>query len=40
MDFDYSPKVKDLQKRLIAFMDQHIYPNEKAFHDEIEANRA
>ena len=40
MDFDYSPKVKDLQKRLIAFMDQNIYPNEKAFHDEIEANRA
>ncbi|MDP1611488.1 MAG: acyl-CoA dehydrogenase family protein [Sulfuritalea sp.] len=40
MDFDYSPKVKDLQKRVNAFMDQHIYPNEKAFHDEIEANRA
>ncbi len=40
MDFDYSPKVKDLQKRLNAFMDQHIYPNEKAFHAEIEANRA
>ena len=40
MDFDYSPKVKELQARLIAFMDQHIYPNEKAFHAEIEANRA
>jgi len=40
MDFDYSPKVKDLQKRLNAFMDQHIYPNEDAFHNEVEANRA
>ena len=40
MDFDYSPKVKELQARLNAFMDQHIYPNEKAFHAEIEANRA
>ena len=40
MDFDYSPKVKDLQKRVNAFMDQHIYPNEDAFHAEVEANRA
>jgi len=40
MDFDYSPKVKDLQKRLNAFMDEHIYPNEDAFHAEVEANRA
>ncbi|MDP1733435.1 MAG: acyl-CoA dehydrogenase family protein [Sulfuritalea sp.] len=39
-DFDYTPKVKDLQKRLNAFMDQHIYPNEEAFHNEVEANRA
>jgi acyl-CoA dehydrogenase len=40
MDFDYSPKVKDLQKRLNAFMDEHIYPNEDVFHHEVEANRA
>jgi len=40
MDFDYSPKVKDLQKRLNAFMDEHIYPNEDVFHQEVEANRA
>jgi acyl-CoA dehydrogenase len=40
MDFEYSPKVKDLQKRLIAFMDEHIYPNEAKFFGEIEANRA
>ena len=35
MNFDYSPKVKDLQKKLAAFMDEHIYPNERRHHDEI-----
>jgi len=35
MDFDYSPKVKDLQARLTAFMDAHIYPNERRFHEEV-----
>ena len=33
MDFEYSPKVKELQKALSAFMDEHIYPNEKAWYD-------
>ena len=33
MNFEYSPKVKELQKRLTAFMDEHIYPNEKAWYD-------
>jgi acyl-CoA dehydrogenase len=36
MDFDYSPKVKDLQKRLTAFMEAHVYPSEQRFHDEVE----
>ena len=40
MDFDYSPKVRDLQKRLTAFMAEHIYPNEEVFDKEVEANRA
>ena len=40
MDFAYSPKVKELQASLTAFMEQHIYPNEAAFHAEIDANRA
>ena len=35
MDFDYSPKVKDLQRRLNAFMDQHIYPNEQRYHEQL-----
>ena len=40
MNFDYSDKVKDLQARLLAFMDEHIYPNEQRFIHEIAANRA
>src|SRR5450830_71589 len=39
MDFQYSPKVIDLQMRLKAFMDAHIYPNEATFYGEIAANR-
>ena len=38
MDFDYSPKTKELQAQLQAFMDQHIYPAEGAYHAEIVAN--
>ena len=40
MDFDYSPKTKALQTRLQAFMADHIYPAEGAYHAEIEANTA
>ncbi|NIC42328.1 MULTISPECIES: acyl-CoA dehydrogenase family protein [Burkholderiales] len=40
MNFDYTPKVQELRARLLAFMDEHIYPNETAFHAEVEANRA
>jgi acyl-CoA dehydrogenase len=39
MNFDYSDKVKGLQERLRAFMDEHIYPNEKRYYQEIENNR-
>jgi len=35
MNFDYSAKVVELQNHLTAFMDEHIYPNETAFNDEI-----
>jgi acyl-CoA dehydrogenase len=38
MQFDYSPKVRDLQQRLRSFMDEHVYPNEHRFHAEVEAN--
>ena len=35
MDFDYSAKSLELQKRLAAFMDEHVYPNEQAYSDEV-----
>jgi acyl-CoA dehydrogenase len=38
MDFAYSERCKELQARLLAFMDEHIYPNERAFGEEIAAN--
>ena len=37
MDFNYSNKTSDLRMRLCAFMDEHIFPNEKIFVDEINA---
>jgi acyl-CoA dehydrogenase len=35
MNFDFSEKVKSLQKKLETFMDEHIYPNEARFEKEI-----
>ncbi len=40
MNFDYSPKVQQLREQLLAFFDAHIYPNERRFFEEIQANRA
>jgi len=39
MDFQYTPKVQQMQERLTAFMDEFIYPNEGRFHEEIASNR-
>jgi acyl-CoA dehydrogenase len=39
VNFEFSDKVKQLQQRLQAFMNEHIYPNERRFHDEVERNR-
>jgi acyl-CoA dehydrogenase len=38
MDFDYSPKTKVLQAKLLTFMDDYISPAEGAHHAEVEAN--
>ena len=35
MQFEHSAKVKELQQRVSAFMDEHIYPNEGRWHNEI-----
>jgi acyl-CoA dehydrogenase len=39
MEFEFSDKVKDLERRLRGFMDEHIYPNERRFEEEIARNR-
>jgi acyl-CoA dehydrogenase len=40
MDFEYSAKTKELQERVSAFMDAHIYPAEAAYSAELAANTA
>jgi acyl-CoA dehydrogenase len=39
MDFDHSPKVQALQKKVSDFMEAHIYPNEKRYEEQVAANR-
>jgi len=38
MNFDHSQKVLDLREKLEAFMEEHVYPNEKTFHEQLEAS--
>ncbi len=40
MEFEYSPRTRELQAKLLAFMDEHIYPAEPRYSAEIEANTA
>lgn len=37
MDFEHPTKVKALQERLHAFMDEYIYPNEQRYREEVQA---
>src|SRR6202040_2019174 len=39
MDFSHSDKVRDLQERVSQFMDNHVYPAEPLYHEELEQNR-
>jgi acyl-CoA dehydrogenase len=39
MNFEFSEKTKELRRRLLAFLDEHIYPNEQRYYDEIERKR-
>ncbi|WP_372799885.1 acyl-CoA dehydrogenase family protein [Paracoccus seriniphilus] len=36
MDFDLSPKVKELSARLNAFMEEHIYPNQDLYQQQLQ----
>ena len=35
MEFEFSPKVQGLREQLLAFMDEHIYPNEALFEEQV-----
>jgi len=39
VNFDYTPKVQELRKKLSAFMDQHVYPNEHKWHEHARSER-
>jgi acyl-CoA dehydrogenase len=38
MNFERSPAAADLEQRLGAFMDEHVYPNEATFHRQVAAD--
>ncbi len=37
MDFSYSSKVEEYRSKLLTFMDEHVYPNEKTYVEQLEA---
>jgi acyl-CoA dehydrogenase len=39
VNFDYTPKVQELRKRLADFMQQHIYPNERTWYQHTRSEK-
>jgi acyl-CoA dehydrogenase len=39
MDFDYSPRQREWMKRVGDFMEQHVYPAEQTYHEQMNAAR-
>ncbi|WP_395407437.1 acyl-CoA dehydrogenase family protein [Pseudoduganella sp. UC29_106] len=39
MSFNFTPKAEQYKARLLAFMDEHIYPNDQRFKAEVQRNR-
>lgn len=39
MNFEYSDKVENLIRQVRRFMEEHIFPNEALFHEQVAANR-
>ena len=37
MDFSFSPKTEDYLRRLGAFMDEHVYPNEAQYEAQLQS---
>jgi acyl-CoA dehydrogenase len=38
MDFEHSDRCKELRERLLAFMDEHVYPAETVYHEQLLAS--
>jgi acyl-CoA dehydrogenase len=39
VNFEYSPKVQELQQKLAAFMAEHVYPNEHKWHAHVTSEK-
>ena len=39
MNFDYSPKVQELRKQLMAFMNEHVHPNEHKWEAHVQSDK-
>ncbi len=39
LNFDYTPKVQELRKKLTAFMDEHVYPHEHEWHHHVQSEK-
>ena len=39
MNFEYTPKVQELRKQLIAFMKEHVYPNEHKWDAHVKSDK-
>jgi acyl-CoA dehydrogenase len=39
MDFEYSERTKELQKKLLAFMAEHIYPSEEKYYTHVRSDK-
>jgi acyl-CoA dehydrogenase len=39
LNFDYTPKVQELRKRVMDFMAQHVYPSEHKFHQHTRSDK-
>ena len=37
MEFEYSKRTKEYMEQLVDFMNQHVYPNEQTFHEQLAA---
>jgi len=40
MDFGYSPRTQEMRQRVSAFMDEHVFPAEQRYAEELAANTA